>query len=177
MTQLAIALLSLVFTAFFAGSETALLASNRIKIRALAKEKHLRAVMAQRVRSNLSRTLSVILVGTNISVVACSVFGTHLFLQKSPRLVVLAPFIITFVILLFGEIIPKSLCLRRPSFFSLWFSVPLVVADKLLQPLAVTIVAGLSFSVLESLLFVPVVYSLFHVGEVVPKAEPVAVEL
>ncbi|KPJ91002.1 MAG: acriflavin resistance protein [Gammaproteobacteria bacterium SG8_11] len=36
---------------------------------------------------------------------------------------------------------------------------------EMLQPLAVTIVAGLSFSVLVSLLFVPVVYSLFHVGE------------
>ena len=36
---------------------------------------------------------------------------------------------------------------------------------EMLQPLAVTIVAGLSFSVLVSLMFVPVVYDLFHVGE------------
>ena len=43
---------------------------------------------------------------------------------------------------------------------------------EMLQPLAVTIVAGLSFSMLVSLLFVPVVYSLFHVGE----REAVAVE-
>ncbi|WP_455210358.1 efflux RND transporter permease subunit [Kaarinaea lacus] len=43
---------------------------------------------------------------------------------------------------------------------------------EMLQPLAVTIVAGLSFSVLVSLVFVPVVYSLAHVGEAVTKAEP-----
>ncbi len=136
MIEFFVALLFLLFTGFFAGSETALLASNRIKIRALAKENHMRAKMAQRVRSNLSRTLSVILVGTNISVVACSLFATHFFLRTSPRFIVLAPFVITFVILLFGEIIPKSLCLRRPSFFSLWFAVPLVAADTVLQPVA-----------------------------------------
>jgi putative hemolysin len=139
MTELLVALVFLLLNAFFAGSETALLAANRIEIRALAKENHLRAKMAQKVRSNLSRTLSVILVGTNISLVACSLFATHFFLKTYPRLIVFAPFIITFMILLFGEIIPKSLSLRRPSSFSLWLAAPLVAADTILQPVAALI--------------------------------------
>jgi multidrug efflux pump subunit AcrB len=49
---------------------------------------------------------------------------------------------------------------------------------EMLQPLAVTIVAGLSFSVLVSLMFVPVVYSISHVGEATStsNSEPVAVQ-
>jgi multidrug efflux pump subunit AcrB len=47
---------------------------------------------------------------------------------------------------------------------------------EMLQPLAVTIVAGLSFSVLVSLLFVPVVYNMFHVGEASVGVVPVIEE-
>lgn len=139
MIDIIIAIVFLVLAGFFAGSEIALLASNRIKIRALASENYLPAKAAYRVRSTLSKTLAVILIGTNISVVACSVFTTHLFIRNAPNLTFLAPFITTFLILLFGEIIPKSLCLRRPNFFSLWLAVPLLTAEYLLRPLAVGI--------------------------------------
>jgi CzcA family heavy metal efflux pump len=47
---------------------------------------------------------------------------------------------------------------------------------EMLQPLAVTIVSGLSFSVLVSLLFVPVVYSMFHLGEGAAKDESVVAQ-
>jgi multidrug efflux pump subunit AcrB len=47
---------------------------------------------------------------------------------------------------------------------------------EMLQPLAVTIVSGLSFSVLVSLLFVPVMYSLFHLGEGVAGIETMAAQ-
>jgi CBS domain containing-hemolysin-like protein len=139
MIELIIPIIFLLLTGFFNGSEIALLASNRIKIRALANENYLPAKAAQRVRSTLSKTLAVILVGTNISVVACSIFVTYLFMKNIPRLTILAPFITTFVILLFGEIIPKSLCLRRPNSFSLWFAIPLLIAEYALRPVAVVI--------------------------------------
>ena len=150
MTDLLIALFFLLLTGFFAGSETALLASNRIKIKALAAENYLPAKAAYKVRSTLSMTLSVILAGTNISLVACSIFATHFFIKNAPRLTILAPFITTIVILLFGEIIPKSLCLRRPNSFTLWFSLPLLAAEYPLRPLAAGI-HGLSQAVLKGL--------------------------
>jgi len=148
--EIIIAIIFLLLTGFFAGSEIALLASNRIKIRALADENYLPAKAAYKVRSTLSKTLAVILVGTNISVVACSIFVTYLFIKHIPRLTILAPFITTFVILLFGEIIPKSLCLRRPNSFSLWFAIPLLIAEYALRPLA-SVIHALSERMLKGL--------------------------
>jgi CBS domain containing-hemolysin-like protein len=148
MTDLLIALFFLLLTGFFAGSETALLASNRIKIKALAAENYLPAKAAYKVRSALSKTIAVILVGTNISVVACSILVTRLFMKNAPSLTILAPFITAIVILLFGEIIPKSLCLRRPNSFTLWFSLPLLGAEYLLRPLA-TGIHGLAQAMLR----------------------------
>ncbi len=139
MIDIIIAAVFLLLAGFFNGSETALLASNRIKIKALASENYLPAKAAYKVRSTLSKTLAVILVGTNISVVACSIFVTHLFIKNMPGLIILAPLITTLVILLFGEIIPKSLCLRRPNFFSLWLALPLLVVGYLLRPVAAAI--------------------------------------
>lgn len=150
MIDLIIAIVFLGLTGFFGGSEISLLASNRIKIKALSSENYLPAKAANQLRSTLSRTLAVILVGTNLSVVACSIFVTHLFIRNLPKYTILAPLITTLVILLFGEIVPKSICLRRPNFFSLWFSLPLLIAGYILRPLAEAIHA-LSVVILKGL--------------------------
>ncbi len=136
MIDIIVAIIFLLLAGFFSGSEIALLASSRIKIKALASENHVMAKAAYRIRSTLSRTLAVILIGSNISVVACSIFVTHFFMKNMPELVFVAPFVTTLAILLLGEIIPKSLCLRKPNFFSLWFAIPLLAAEYALRPLS-----------------------------------------
>jgi len=136
MIDITIAIIFLLLTGFFAGSEISVLASSRIRIRTLASENYALAKAAHKVRSSLSRTLAVILVGTNLSVVACSIFVTHFFIKRLPDYTMLAPVITTVVVLLFGEIVPKSICLRRPNSFALWFGFPLLVAGYVLRPVA-----------------------------------------
>lgn len=106
VTILALVLLS----AFFSSAETAMTTVNRIRIQTLIEEGDRRAVILDRVISNSAKMLSTILIGNNIVNMAVSALVTAMTIRLFGNIYVgLATGLLTLIILLFGEITPKTL--------------------------------------------------------------------
>ena len=100
----------LLFVIFFTTTEIALLSANPIKIRHRAKSGDRRAKYVIAFFSHPEDSIATILVGTNLFVVATTVVATRAFsIYWGFTGKVLTTFIVSFLILLFGEVIPKSL--------------------------------------------------------------------
>jgi len=105
----------LAFSAFFSASETAFTSLNRTKMKNLASEGNKRAASVLKLSDNYDRLLSTILIGNNIVNIGLSSIATIWFIEllKGSSLQDWASFIstavITVIVLIFGEISPKSL--------------------------------------------------------------------
>lgn len=105
--QLVILIILVLLSGFFSSAETALSTANRVKLRALEEEGNRRAAMANKVLDNYSKMLSTILIGNNIVNLSASALATTLALHIHLA-VGIATGILTVVILLCGEIVPKT---------------------------------------------------------------------
>ncbi len=105
--QLVTLLILVMLSAFFSSAETAFLTVNRVKMRTLEEEGDKRAARVNKILDNYSKMISTILIGNNIVNIAASALATTLAIRI--HLVVgIATGILTIIILLFGEIIPKT---------------------------------------------------------------------
>ncbi len=110
-----LALILIALSAFFSASETAFTSFNRAKMKTLAADGNKRAASALKLADNYDRLLSTILVGNNIVNISLSSIATVWFvaLLTDPAVAPYAPgistAIITVLVLIFGEITPKSL--------------------------------------------------------------------
>jgi len=107
--------LLLCFSAFFSASETAYSSLNRIKLKNLA-EKSKRARLALKILDAYDKLLSTVLIGNNVVNIASSALATALFIglfgQKG---VSIATLVMTVLLLVFGEISPKTLAKESPE--------------------------------------------------------------
>ena len=105
-----IALLVLVvLSAFFSSAETSLMSVNKIKLRTLSENGNKPAKIVLKLTDNSTKLLSAILIGNNIVNLSASSLSTILVQEKFKSLPVsIATGILTFVILIFGEIVPKT---------------------------------------------------------------------
>ncbi len=112
----ALILVLTVLSAFFSGSETAMIGLNRYRLRHLVKEKHQGARKANRLLRRPDRLLGVILLGNNlVNFMAASiatVIGIRLFGDAG---VVLAPILMTIYFLIFAEVAPKTIAAQAPE--------------------------------------------------------------
>jgi len=96
------------FSAFFSGSETALMAISRLRLTHLAEKKPLRAGLVKRVLEKPERLIGTILLGNNLVNVAMSAIATAVAISIwGDRGIVYATGVLTLVILIFAEITPK----------------------------------------------------------------------
>jgi len=130
------ACVAFVMGAFYSGSETALIASNRIRLRHLAGKGNKRAKLALEFLQDPDYMLSSVLVGTNLAVTGCSTVATAIATRHygdqgaSVATIVLVPFF-----LVFNEIIPKGLFLYYANRAALMCIVPISVISRILHPL------------------------------------------
>ena len=138
-TLLLIILVLTVLSAYFAGSETAMMALNRYRLRHLSNEGHRGARKANRLLQRPDRLLGVILVGNNVVIFLTASFAT----EVANRIVgdTAGPFIgavvLTVYMLIFAEITPKTVAAARPealAFPSAYILQPLL---KLSHPLVI----------------------------------------
>lgn len=107
--QLFILLVLLVLSAFFSSAETALTCANRVRIRSLADDGNKKAIRVQSILESYSKMLSTILIGNNIVNIGASSLATTLTIRLfGSRFVGACTGILTFLILIFGEIVPKT---------------------------------------------------------------------
>ncbi len=109
--QIIVLIILLFLSAFFSSAETSLTTVNKIKMRSLAEEGNNRAKMVIKVTDNSSKMLSAILIGNNIVNLSASSLTTTIAykLSDGATAVAIATGIITILILIFGEITPKTM--------------------------------------------------------------------
>lgn len=96
-------------SAFFSSAETALTTVNRVKVRSLAEDGDRRALVLQKVLDRNSKMISAILIGNNIVNISASSLTTVWVTKHFGSLAVgVGTGVLTLVVLLFGEIVPKS---------------------------------------------------------------------
>ncbi len=123
-------------SAYFSGSETAMMALNRYRLRHLVKHKHLGARKANKLLRRPDRLLGVILIGNNLvnnfAATVATVIGMRLLGDSG---VLMAPVLLTLVFLIFAEIAPKTLAARNPEKFAFTSAFLLEPLLKILYPL------------------------------------------
>ncbi|HAC33490.1 MAG TPA: magnesium/cobalt efflux protein [Gammaproteobacteria bacterium] len=114
---LLLALASLICcSAFFSGSETALMALNRYRLRHLVAQHRPAAIRAQRLLERPDRLLGVILLGNNVTNILSTVLATVISLRVWGETgLAIGTGLLTVVVLLFAEVAPKTLAAIRPE--------------------------------------------------------------
>ncbi len=134
--QLVALLVLIILSGFFSKAETAYTGVSRVRIRALADEQNEEAVRVLKVLENYSRLLSSILIGNNIVNLSASALATSFTIQMfGNRMVGFSTGIITFLVLIFGEIVPKRQAAAEPEKYALKYSAFMYVFVKALTPL------------------------------------------
>lgn len=141
-------LIFLVFlSGFFSSAETALTTVNRVRIRTLEEEGNKRAALVNKILNNYSKMLSTILIGNNIVNITASSLATTLAIRINLA-VGIATGILTLVVLLCGEIIPKTWAMLNSYQLSLRYATIIYGLMQLLTPI-IFIVDKLSNAILH----------------------------
>jgi len=116
MLDLNLALLGLILSIFYSSSEIALLSANALQLDVWEKQGKYLAHWASSILDWKPEYLSVILIGTNLSNILATSFATVYLLRSNllPHQLIVVP--IAIIILLFGEILPKSIMQRYANF-------------------------------------------------------------
>lgn len=146
--QIVFLLILLLLSAFFSSAETALTTSNRIRMRTLAEDGDKRAARVLRITDDSGKMLSAILIGNNIVNLSASSIATSLAIKLWGSVGAgIATGILTIMILIFGEISPKTLATIHSEKISLLYSGAIEMIMKVLTPV-IFIINKLSMSFL-----------------------------
>lgn len=116
-STLFVTLILLVFvSAFFSAAETSLISLNRLRLRHLVRAKHPGAIRAARLLEKPDRFTGFILLGNNFANIAASVITTLMTQRQFGDYgLAIATGLLTFVLLVFGKVTPKTLAALRPE--------------------------------------------------------------
>ena len=126
----------LALSAFFSASETALASVNKIRLKTRAEDGDKRAARVLRLSEDFDRTLSAILIGNNVVNIASASISTVFFTAVlGAQGAAVSTAVTTVFVLIFGEILPKSLAKDNAEAVSVMTSGPLEAIKTVLSPL------------------------------------------
>lgn len=149
--QLIILIVLVFLSAFFSSAETAFSTVNRVRMRSLEEDGNKSAARVNKILDNYGKMISTILIGNNIVNISASALATTLALRIN-LIVGIATGILTIVILLFGEILPKTWAKLYNEPIALTYSSIILLLMKLLTP--VIIIVDLLANVIMKLLHI-----------------------
>ena len=125
------------FSAFFSASETAFSSPNQIRLKSRAEDGDSSAARVLAMAEQYDKLLSTILIGNNIVNIAAASIGTILFTQMlgAERGATMSTIVLTIIVLIFGEVTPKSLAKEMPEKVATAVSPFLVLLMALMTPL------------------------------------------
>jgi Mg2+/Co2+ transporter CorB len=134
-----ITILSILFlillSAFFAGSETALTTTSRGFVHRRVLEGERRAILVSRLIDDKERLIGSMLLGNNLANILASALATSLSIQFfGEKGVVYATFIMTALVLVFAEVLPKTYAISNPDRMALTVAPLVMLVVKLLSP-------------------------------------------
>jgi len=127
----------LVFSSFFSSSETALTAASRVRMHAAEKDGDKRATIVQRLMNMRERLLGGILLGNNLVNILASVLTATLFTNifgAGGMAMAMATVVMTALILIFAEVLPKTYAISQPDKWALIVARPINFIVRLLSP-------------------------------------------
>ena len=124
-----IVIFCLIMSAYFSATETAFSTFNKIRVKTLADKGSKKAKIVLNISEDFDKLLSTILIGNNIVNILSASLSTLLFIEwvgegSGPTVSTL---VMTIVVLIFGEISPKSIAKEHPEYFAM-FSAPIIRA-------------------------------------------------
>ena len=127
----------LIISAFFSGSETALTAVSKARIRHLADEGNKKAEAVEKLISKQDKLISTLLLGNNLVNILASALTTSLFISIFGDVgVIIATIVMTSLVVIFAEILPKIIALKYSDLWSLRAALPIKLTIKILGPIA-----------------------------------------
>ena len=140
--SLGIVVICLLLSAFFAGSETALTASSRASMTRLEKHGNKRAAVVNRLLAQRERLIGVLLFGNNAVNIAASALATGILLAWFGKAgVVYATIVMTVIVVVFSEVLPKTAAFNAPDRIALMVARPMAAIVKVLGPVLMGIEA------------------------------------
>ena len=127
----------IVMSGFFSATETAYFSMNKIRLKALANEGDKRAKKALRLSEDMDSLLYTILIGNNLVNIATTAIATVLFIELFNAEIgaTIATVVTTIVVLMFGEITPKSIAKNIPERFAMFAAPILRPLEIIFKPL------------------------------------------
>lgn len=139
----------ILLSAFFSGSETAMMSLNRYRLRHLVKGKHRGAVLTHTLLKRPDRLIGLILLGNNFVNIAASSLTTIIFYKLMGETgIAIGTGLLTLVILIFGEVTPKTLAIMHPERVAFPVAYVLTLLLRLMYPI-VWLTNGISNSLLR----------------------------
>lgn len=132
------------FSAFFSGTEIAYTSVNRVRLQKLAEDGSKLAQLAVRLNNKFEKSLTAILIGNNFVNIGASAVSATIAMGIAANMesesaqsimVTVATFIITVLILIFGEIVPKVVCKQNSERIVCLFAYPLAIVTILFSPI------------------------------------------
>lgn len=134
--SLIIILFCIIMSAYFSATETAFSSLNRIRIKNMAEKGNRRASLVLHLSENYDSLLSTILIGNNIVNIACASLATVLFVNMlgEDAGASISTIVTTVIVLIFGEVSPKSIAKESPERFAMFSAPFLRILVKILTP-------------------------------------------
>lgn len=134
VTYLVIMVICIIFSAYFSATETSFLSLNKTRLKTMAEKGDKKAEKTLKLSDNYDKLISTILIGNNIVNILVSSIGTLFFVDiltkaqhasPSEMGATVSTVVVTIVVLVFGEITPKSIAKDTPEKFAI-FSTPFI---------------------------------------------------
>lgn len=123
---IAIMVVCIMMSAFFSASETAFSSANKTRLKTMSEKGNMRARMTLELAESYDKLISTILIGNNVVNILASSLGTIIFVGLYGDIgATISTAVLTVVVLLFGEISPKSIAKETPEKFAM-FSAPIL---------------------------------------------------
>lgn len=139
----------LILSAFFSSSETALLSLKISQIRQLREKNEKKARLLERIKKKINVILSTILVGNNLVNILATTILTELTIEffKGGSSTLISTVIMTILILIFGEITPKTFATQNPEKVAVIVARPLEILSKIFKPILIVLNIITSFMI------------------------------
>ncbi len=142
----------LFLSGFFSASETALVSLSKIRLRSMVDEGVKNAKLIEKVLSNQSKLISTILVGNNLVNIGASALATSFTIKVfgGDKWIGVVTGILTFLVLIFGEITPKTFSTQKSETVCIWVIKPIALCCFIFTPIVavLNVITGFIFKIM-----------------------------
>jgi CBS domain containing-hemolysin-like protein len=138
--EISVFIILLFLSAFFAGSETAIFSVSKFKLHALVRENRPGAAALAKLKANPNKLLATITISNNLVQIFAASLATFIATEAFGSLGIgLATGVITILVTVFGESVPKSLAAHNPSRFALFAAPILQMLGVIISPVVIVL--------------------------------------